>query len=819
MLSYKVSIIAIILYLPSLILGQMTASITEDINTDFGIYHPNTTVFTPAVPDYTIQPDFSNIVNLYSIPLQLSSGDSTLLLRNHFIVKYSKYKQLYDIYNENTWTGMPIFVTTDAVLHIYHVLFDQLLIDLETRLFIPALNRLTETMLDSTEAAYYNASKPEAKEALRRNLAFFSVAKKLLQGQQSDVPSITATLVDSELVYIADHDGFHISPIFGNFSALDYSQFQPRGHYTINDSLKSYFKTMIWYSWTIFTMESALFNELAEQHSLQSILLIQMLSIGESEGQPIRELWETIYEPTVFYVGKTDDPAIADYKSIADFIYGPNFLTLTPDSLANGSLLADFMTQAQTLPEPKIPNWIYGTFIKYKGFRFMGQRFIPDSYLFANLVLPKIPGRHFPKGLDVMTVLGSERAYTLLDSIYNETAFTGYTDAIQAFKNDFVSMPAEEWVQNLYWNWLYCLMPLLYEKSTGYPAFMQTLAWADKELMTALASWAELRHDTILYAKQSMSPCGVPPGPPRSYVEPNPHLYSRLASLVHFTHQGLESFTELSGVFKEKLDLFETLLLFLKEISIKELENQAITDNEYENIYCFGKVMKQLVSKQTDPQNSFNCDTDDMAVVADVHTDSNTDQCLEEGVGYPLEIYVIVNQNGQLHLTRGAMFSYYEFLQPISNRLTDESWRELLTGDSPPAMPEWSNNFMDTDNPKPTLFDNSPENLYTGEFTPVIIKTIDIPIERFLYQNYPNPFNPITTIQFDLPVKSHINLTIYNVLGQKIKTLINGQKNEGVHTVQWDSKDGLGNHVANGIYLYQLRTNDFIQTKRMFLLR
>jgi hypothetical protein len=108
-----------------------------------------------------------------------------------------------------------------------------------------------------------------------------------------------------------------------------------------------------------------------------------------------------------------------------------------------------------------------------------------------------------------------------------------------------------------------------------------------------------------------------------------------------------------------------------------------------------------------------------MAVVADVHTDTNSRQCLEEGVGYPLEIFVIVNEGGHIRLTRGAMFSYYEFTQPIANRLTDEAWRELLTGDSPPPMPEWVASLMDTKAPAPSFVPDSPASLYNKEFTAV----------------------------------------------------------------------------------------------------
>lgn len=813
------SFFLLILFSASAIHPQMLATITEDVTTEFGTYHPIPVNFTPQVPAFTFKPDFGDVNNFEQVSWNFTGMDSALLRANHFTVKKSQYKQLYDIYNYCTWNGTPIFVTTDAVLHTYHVLFDRILAEIEMQKFVTELNALTENLAIETENVYQQSLQPEAKEAARRNLAFWYVAKKLLN-EKTSVPAAVAALVDSELVLIDEHKGYQLSPIFGDFSALDYSQFQPRGHYTKNDTLKAYFKTMLWYGWTIFTMEPNLFGDLSYRHTLQALQLVQMLYRMQVDNQPLLEKWQFIYDPTVFFVGKTDDPTVLAYKHIADQIYGANFLTLSSDSLANKNLLAAFMAEAQQLPEPKIANWIYGTFTTYKGFRFMGQRFIPDSYMFAHLIDPYVTYRYFPKGLDVMAILGSQRSFAILDSLYKETAYQNYTQQIDGFKSEFVNISPEVWAQNLYWNWLYCLMPLLYQKGAGYPMFMQTLAWANKELLTALASWAELRHDTILYAKQSTTPCGIAPGPPQNYVEPNPHLYARLASLAKFTRDGLQSRNLLFGEFKDKLDLFENLLLFLKNIAIKELENIPLTDKEYEDIYCFGKVMQKLVSYYPDPTNPWKSDTDDMAVVADVHTDSNTDRCLEEGVGYPLEIFVIVNEGGTVRITRGAIFSYYEFTQPIADRLTDEVWRKMLVGEKPPKMPEWTSTFMDLKQTQPPWWEDSPDNLFHREFSSIQNAGSELlPKSIRLFQNYPNPFNEQTVIRFQLPKTANVKIEIYNLLGQKIRTLLSEQKTAGVHTKKWDGKDDLGRNIVSGVYFCRLSINQFQEIEKLVLVR
>lgn len=799
--------------------GQMIANISKDVETDFGSYHPYAAVFNPQVPLFTIDSDFSNVENMDQFG-ELNTADSALLLENHFTVHWSQYKQLFDIYNDCTWDATPIFVTTDAVLHIYHVLYDQMLAEIEMQHFTEALDQMNTVLIEQAQLTYDQASDTDVREAARRNLAFFIVAQKLLNLIEVSVPEPVETLVDSELVYIEAHDGFHVSPVLGSFSALDYSQFKPRGHYTKNETLGAYFKAMMWYGWTIFTMEPRLFGDLARRHTLQALLITQMIYSLEADGEPLSTYWTSVYEPTVFFVGKTDDPGVKDYFSIAQSVYGSGFLSLSPEELNQESLIDAFMIEAQKLPEPAIPNWVYGTFTTYKGFRFMGQRFIPDSYMFAHLVLPDVDERYFPKGLDVMAVLGSDRAFTILDSVYQETAYTNYTAQIENFKSEYKNKSDEAWAQNLYWNWLYCLMPLLYQKTSGYPYFMQTTAWADKELFAALASWAELRHDTILYAKQSMTPLGIAPGPPKSYVEPNPYLYARLASLVRYTREGLEAFSLMPESYESKLNLFEDLLLFFRDVSVKELENVPLSDAEYENIYCFGDVMQDLVSTVNDPDTPWDFDVDDMAVVADVHTDSNSGKCLEEGVGYPLEIFVIVSEGGHVRITRGATFSYYEFKQPSVQRLTDEEWRGMLAGEMPPALPEWTESFMDPASNRPDLTSNSPDNLYWGEFNAV--QTQDGPVKsaRFqLMQNYPNPFNNSTLINFELPEAARVTLSIYNVLGQPVRTLLTGSLSAGPHRIQWDGRDESGSEAGTGLYICRLKTGEKMQNIKMFLLK
>jgi methionine-rich copper-binding protein CopC len=94
-----------------------------------------------------------------------------------------------------------------------------------------------------------------------------------------------------------------------------------------------------------------------------------------------------------------------------------------------------------------------------------------------------------------------------------------------------------------------------------------------------------------------------------------------------------------------------------------------------------------------------------------------------------------------------------------------------------------------------------------------------VPQTYALRQNYPNPFNPTTEIAFDLPAATRVSLVVYNVLGQEVRTLVDGQLDAGSHTVQWNGTNNAGQQVSSGIYFYRLSSDRFNDTKKMLMLK
>jgi hypothetical protein len=109
--------------------------------------------------------------------------------------------------------------------------------------------------------------------------------------------------------------------------------------------------------------------------------------------------------------------------------------------------------------------------------------------------------------------------------------------------------------------------------------------------------------------------------------------------------------------------------------------------------------------------------------------------------------------------------------------------------------------------------------IYVNRYEYLSTEGEGVPVEFALHENYPNPFNPTTTLRFDLPEVSSITLTIYNMLGQKVRTFNMQSTPAGYHSVKWDATNDYGDPVGAGVYLYQLQTKDFVKTRKMVLLK
>lgn len=657
-------------------------------------------IFSTTLPEITIQVNASQYtlpVNLNEVEgyeelknwLQIMPEQEQLLSQNGFVVlRINGFETLGDFYECALNTGMPILITTDAVLHTYHVLFDETLKRIEMNELIDTINATVSILLAESRNEAENFTGSVLEGEARLNLMYLEVAHALMK------PNFTPSTAEAkaELQLISNHANITFSPIFGYEE--DYTQYVPRGHYTENEQLKAYFKTMMWLG----RMRFALLTDsgINVEQTRAAVLLTWM--INNAEG--VYDAWQRVYEITKFFVGVSDDLTFEDYLAVLnengvtslEQIRDEGTVASVAQELLNRNRAKILGTYAETYPWLPQEHELQRILNETSGLRFMGQRFIPDSYMFQQLVFTQVGNwalpRLLPKGLDVPAVLGSDLAKQILDK--TEAVYENYTQQMEKLRAEFKSLSVTNWTRNLYWSWLYTSNTTLAEipSEAPYPTFMTTSAWGYEKLQTFEGTWTELRHDTILYAKQSYTPgYGTPPPPfNTAYVEPYPETYRRLTALVNMTINGLTQLELLSPDIKTSLTSFiEVSELFLNA-SIIELEGKTLDENTQQQIRSAAKTISAILSVASEK-------TQKAAIVADVHTDANTKRVLEEALGnFNALIIVYADADGNLYAASGPAYNYFEFTQPMSQRLTDENWREMLET-SPRDPPEWTDNF------------------------------------------------------------------------------------------------------------------------------
>jgi hypothetical protein len=674
----------------SLVFG-LTASVAGESERPFSSYTEAGVSLPDSYTGYTLPIKAGDVTNLGRF--KFSAEKIGALTKNGFFVTPGAYKEFYQLYDETPYTETPPFITTDSMLHVFHLIFDKILRDLERERFSPDLVTLTTACRAEAERTYRALKDTEMADPARRVLAYFSTAESLLS-PGSSLPPEVADLVAGELALINGASGLRKSVIFPTL-VEDWSQYIPRGHYTKSDVLKRYFRAMMYYGRITFRLKDKGETEAA-------LLVTYILTHAKAaDGTPASLLWERIYEPTSFFVGGSDDPSFKEYREVADRVFGAG---AAPVKFSDDALLIRFIDEAKKLPAPKINSMWVTIFEDEKevtrGFRFMGSRFVIDAFIFENLIWRRVgtleKPRMLPSPLDVMAAMGSGEALAILDK-RGETAYANYPENMERMKAAIGMLGADEWTRTLYSAWLYTLMPLLEKKDARYPAFMRTSLWATKDLNSAVGSYTELKHDTILYAKQVMAEAGGEYFEPlKGFVEPEPLVFSRLLSLVRMMNHGLQSRGLLSESHAQLLKNLDNDTSFLLDISVSELKNQPVTPAENERMMYWGEHLEYLTLAAADSEGEGTPYFEDTnaALVADVATDPSG-YALELATGRINEIYVVVpDGTGGLMVSRGGVFSTYEFTVPLSERMTDEAWKARLEAGTAPPAPEWTGKFI-----------------------------------------------------------------------------------------------------------------------------
>jgi hypothetical protein len=432
------------------------------------------------------------------------------------------------------------------------------------------------------------SSTPEMMTMLRDVDVYLTVPLKLMQQTTAPFYSENTDLVNDVLSWIEAEEADTNVLFSSNCRYYDWSQFKPRGHYVYDPSDPSavnqepYFKTMMWFGRIeLYLMKpSALalpcpaqtFEDVQRQ-AIDAMLIDELYDLAAVE--PFHQEIDSVIK---FFVGESDNVTLEnlDYLKQSVTLDSPSQLLDSlkmvefQDTLSNQAFAYQLILSQILYSNPMDPDSI----VPASAFLMFGQRFVIDSYITALVVFDRIMYqgnkvcRLFPSSLDVLFPLGNNAAAQLLidelDNYHYATNLAALRYLIDHYDSQF-------WSSSMYNHWLQLMRSLNPPADRNdLPDFMKTAAFWQQKMNTQLSTWTELRHDNLLYAKQSYTG-GLVCSYPYSFVEPFPEFYSNLKLMSEDAYEyfNVLNFPLPDPVFKLVLrNIFNTSLQLLKNCNL-----------------------------------------------------------------------------------------------------------------------------------------------------------------------------------------------------------------------------------------------------------
>lgn len=753
--------------------------------------------------------------------LGLTQYEEQLLGQHGFVVSERLNRKAFgesflEIYHKD----LPVYISADALLHAFHISYDRILKDIEVQFLHPHLKNMLNIMHGKMSDLYSRyGSQPEMMMHLRDADVFLTTARKLAGVTASPFFPSNAAKIDSLITFVNLYQPQGVALFSDQSRTIDFSQFKPRGHYIPDQQypdIDKYFKAMMWLGrielYLIGPKNTLnpvkLYN--VQRQVILSYLLTELIDLSNADTE-----LEYIEDKIKFFVGEQDNvtyPHLLELKSSIGLGFVSEFLdtnrvkefqdSLSTKEYANQLILSQIIYRNPMAPDSIVPA---------SSFMIFGQRFVIDSYVTGSVVYDRIPGqvcRLYPSVLDPMFALGNNAAGQLLKP---ELETYNYSLNLAALRYLIDSYGEDFWESSMYNNWLAGIREIKKgEDNPNLPQFMTTAAYWQRMLNTQLTSWTQLRHDNLLYAKQSYtggSICSYP----YIYLEPFPELYKRLAKIGQI---GKIKFAGLSNI-NHYFATLENISDSLAVIAQKEIDGVELTEGEKYWLRCIiynvdpgsgGSPFRGWYSRlyYRDEEFDFNKGllSNDF-IVADIHTvptycgGGHLGAVVHAGTG-PVNLGVFLVKHGdQMVAHVGPNYSFYEYRTVNYLRLDDEQWKNSYLWAA--ARPDWVNLYLadSTGGSKGTG-----ATLLTEVKEDKLASTLSYKLEA---SNYPNPFNPSTVIRVTIPSAlafRNVSLVIYDVLGRQVRVLHQGELPAGTYLAEWDGRNQSGAELSSGTYIY-----------------
>lgn len=646
--------------------------------------------------------------------LAMNDAERAVLAKHGFVISERHRFPSFTLgYGSIFSQDLPVFVSADAILEAVHRSYDKLLLTFERELLVKELQVLLSGMRTNLAAA--TSMRPSVRADLD---VYLAVALGLLSKEPvGPVASGSKETIDAIVALAKAGTGRKTVTLFGEPRDEDFSQFTPRGHYVGDPIMEAYFRASMWLGRIDFRLIETQpdYTQRLNREQVEATL-----AVGTLMGEPERAAWRAIDSTIGVFVGETDAMTPAQIEALRKDLGGD--VASVDDAKLRSIILAGGYGAQRISSHIMINGLEQMTMPLSSSFLILGQRYVIDSHVFSNVVFDRVvaPGsglvkRMMPNPLDVaFAALRNDQALPLLKS---ELTKYPYAPDLHMMRFLVDKQAPAFWESSLYNLWvdaLRSLSPVASEvskpKEAGLPTVTGTEPWGRRILNTQLASWAELRHDTLLYAKQSYTG-GAACEFADAYVDPYPEVYAKLQAFATRgrSHLATLDMSKAPGL-KSGVDAWfanlETVAKQLRAVAEQERKGVALTT---EQLAWFDQMVR--LDKNCDgtpiangwyPQLHYGFGDTALKfdpVIADVHTQptdeggNDVGKVLHVGTGSPRSMFVTFDTCTGPRAYVGVVSSYFETTTQDWKRLTDQAWADSIKSANP-ADVAWMNDLV-----------------------------------------------------------------------------------------------------------------------------
>ena len=639
----------------------------------------------------------------------LPQASKTVLANNGFVIRENQSARTFgNGYYEIFEADLPVFVSADAILEAVYRSHQAILKSIESGVLLPAIKNALQNIRTGLQQGNCSGFSPSTCADIDEYIA---VALSLAQGSYAEpVQGGDGHIVQSLVDDATKASGLQTFVLFGTERVEDMSQFKPRGHYTKSAELSQYFRAMMWLGRVdmrlIETLEDG--SQVFRPRSVEAMFALRKLI-----DQPQLAAWGHIDDVLRTFVSEQDNMTLAQVDDLLR-----DLGQVTPENAAtmDPSVLATAIAQGgygqQRIASSVIINHSGSELPLSASFRLMGQRFTVDSQVFSQVTWARTQAmRMMPSPFDA--AFGAWGNHGAAQLLLPELQTYSYAPNLHLARYVATKHAQPFWQSGLYHGWLGALSGLNPSPeevgaplAAGLPSVAGTEAWNRRILNTQLASWSQLKHNAVLYAKQGFTD-GAGCSFPDAYVDPYPEFYERIGQ---YAQRGIEMTAAFTSA---------------------EKNASYGAESHYTRL---ANVAAKLHSIATDQRNGISISSDDLSWLngmigigpgygieewngwyADLFVDKNNAQLFEPsivdvhtqptdaggnvvgnvlhvGTGEPKLIIVTVDTGASgPRAFAGYVSSFHEHITSDFERLTDEEWKGMVA--THPA-PSWMTGIM-----------------------------------------------------------------------------------------------------------------------------